>query len=115
MPMNRRFSANALSTKPSTLSSLPISSSVFMTASPAPPWSVPLIAPTPPATAECMSDRVAAITRVVKDEARVEGLGRDVARLLPRQHVEEVGREREVLRRRHGLLAAPDAVVGADG
>ena len=69
MPMNRRFAAKALSTKPSTLSSLPISSSVFMTASPAPPWSVPLSAPTPPATAECMSESVAAITRVVKVEA----------------------------------------------
>ena len=43
--------------------------SVRMTASPAPPWSVPLSAPTPPATAECMSDSVAAITRVVKVEA----------------------------------------------
>ena len=32
-----------------------------MTASPAPPWSVPLSAPTPPT-----SDRVAAITRVVE-------------------------------------------------
>ena len=40
-----------------------------MTASPAPPCSVPLRAPTPPATAECMSDSVAAITRVVKVEA----------------------------------------------
>ena len=40
-----------------------------MTASPAPPWSGPLRAPTPPATAECISDWVETITRVVKVEA----------------------------------------------
>jgi hypothetical protein len=43
--------------------------SVRMTASPAPPCRVPLRAPTPPATAECMSDRVEVMTRVVKVEA----------------------------------------------
>ena len=67
--MSRRFSASALSAKASTLSSSPISISVRITASPAPPWSGPLSAPTPPATAECMSDSVDAITRVVKVDA----------------------------------------------
>ncbi len=58
-----------MSTKASTLSSVPISSSVRITASPAPPWSVPFSAPTPPATAECMSESVAAMTRVVNVDA----------------------------------------------
>jgi len=50
---------------------LPISISVRITASPAPPWSGPLSAPTPPATAECMSASVAAITRVVNVDALI--------------------------------------------
>src|SRR4026207_969928 len=56
-------------TTASTLSSRATSSGVRITASPAPPCSVPFSAPTPPATAECMSESVAAITRVVKVEA----------------------------------------------
>jgi hypothetical protein len=46
-----------------------ISISVRMTASPAPPWSVPFRAPTPAATAECMSDWVDVTTRAVKVDA----------------------------------------------
>ena len=51
----------------------------------------------------------------VEYEARVEGLGGDPARLLPREHVEEVGGEREILGGRHGRLSAPHAMMGADG
>ena len=67
--MSRRFSASALSVNASTFATSPISISVRITASPAPPWSGPLSAPTPPATAECMSDCVETIVRVVKVDA----------------------------------------------
>src|SRR5881628_2264037 len=67
--MSRRFSASARSAKASTWATSPISISVRMTASPAPPWSGPLRAPTPPATAECMSDCVETMTRGVKVKA----------------------------------------------
>ena len=69
--MRRRLVATASVAKRSTLATLPISISVRITASPAPPWSGPLSAPTPPATAECMSDWVDVITRVVKVEALI--------------------------------------------
>ena len=67
--MSRRFSASARSANASTLATSPISSSVRITASPAPPCSGPLSAPTPAATAECMSDWVEVTTRVVNVEA----------------------------------------------
>ena len=67
--MRRRFSASALSVKASTLATSPISISVRITASPAPPCSGPFRAPTPPATAECMSDCVETIVRVVNVDA----------------------------------------------
>ncbi len=69
MPMNRRFSVSDFSVNASTLATSPISISVRITASPAPPCSGPLSAPTPPATAECMSDCVETIVRVVNVEA----------------------------------------------
>ena len=53
----------------STLATSPISMSVRITASPAPPWSGPFSAPCPPATAECMSEFVDVITRVVNVDA----------------------------------------------
>ena len=55
--------------KASALSGWPISSSVRMTASPAPPWSEPLSAPIAADTAECASESVDATTRAVKVDA----------------------------------------------
>ena len=51
--MRRRFSARAWRVNASALSGCPISSSVCITASPAPPWSAPFRAPTAADTAEC--------------------------------------------------------------
>ena len=67
--MNRRLSVSAFSVKASTLPTSPISIKVRMTASPAPPCNGPLSAPMPPATAECMSDCVETMQRVVKVDA----------------------------------------------
>ncbi len=51
----------------------------------------------------------------VEGQAGVEGLHGDRRRALAAQHVEEVRRVPEVRRGRHRLLAAPDAMVSADG
>jgi hypothetical protein len=54
---------------PSTFSTWPISSIIFMTASLAPPWSGPLSAAMAAVMAECMSDSVEATTRAANVEA----------------------------------------------
>ena len=67
--MKRRLAASALTANGSTFSTEPISCRSRMTASPAPPWSGPLIVAIPATTAEYMSERVEAATRAAKLEA----------------------------------------------
>src|SRR5205807_892846 len=90
--MNRRLSVSAFSVKASTLATSPISIKVRMTASPAPPCNGPLSAPTPPATAECMSDCVETMQRVVKVDAFSSRSGHGIGRLgLEAEGLDEVG------------------------
>ena len=51
----------------------------------------------------------------VEREARIERLHRRRRRARPCQHVEEVGGVRQIGRGRHGVLAAPHAMVRRDG
>ena len=67
--MMRILSARAFRIHASALAGSLIFSTMSMTCSLAPPCSGPLSAPMPDTTAECTSDRVAAVTRAAKVEA----------------------------------------------
>ena len=67
--MMRALSASAFRIHASALAGSLIFSTMSMTCSFAPPCSGPLSAPMPETTAECRSDRVAAVTRAAKVEA----------------------------------------------
>ena len=68
-PENLNLRSMALSTNASTCSGEPISSSIFIVPSVAPPCSAPLSAPKAAVTAACMSASVAATMRAVKVDA----------------------------------------------
>ena len=115
-----------LSTQASTLSGEPISSSMWMTASLAPPWSGPLSEPMAEVMAEYMSDKVEAVTRAekvrgveavvgVEDIGHVERLDRFRAGSFAVDEVEKMGGFVEVLADGRKRFALPCAMeIGDD-